>query len=259
MLIIGIGFFVTTWISSRRTSNLYTDEEAGSKDVSDAASKTYTSQSRFSSPRKAKDAALKVEETKAAEETTANDSKGPSDTSENLSGTVDLNKNNLLPDSLTPQAESQNGVTSKAYESAVTYASLKEPFQQLYDLRAQTLSITDELTEQMNIAGGGGKIDRYEYGKKLDERDAIQRRILSISKEIQEIVPDAIEIRETLRYRQPPPASQTIINYLVFIWPEKLEASLGKMPQDIESFFPDIKGIHISIPEDENFSWTKIR
>ncbi len=253
MLIIGIGFFVTTFLLSRRTSNLYTNKETESKDVSDAISKTYTSQSRFSSPRKAKDVTLEN-----AEETIANEIQDSSDTSGNSSDVVDSTQNEELTDSLTSQSESRNDDVSQAEKNAAKYATLKEPFQQLYDLRAQLFSIVDELTGQMNHAGAGGKIDMYEYDKKLDERNAIERQILAIAREASKIVPDAIEIRELSRIRLQT-STKTLISYAVIISREKLEASLGKMTAEIEPFFPEIGGIPLAIPEDENFSYYESR
>jgi hypothetical protein len=243
ILIISIGFFVITWISSHRISNIPTDKKTASKDAPNTAEKVYASQNRFSSPGKAKDVALKK-----SEEMTTNDSKEPSDISENSSSMVD---------SLTSQAESQKDKASQAEESAATYTRLKEPFQQLYNLKAQLFSIVDELTGQMNIAGTGGKIDAYEYGRKLDERTAIERQILAICKEVQKIVPDAIEVRELQRIHIPdnPLGGGDLISYAVIISPPKLEASIGQIPKDIEAFFPKIAGIPLLIPEDENFSY----
>jgi hypothetical protein len=252
ILIISIGFFVITWISSHRISNIPTDKKTASKDAPNTAEKVYASQNRFSSPGKAKDVALKK-----SEEMTTNDSKEPSDISENSSSMVDASQNDLLSDSLTSQAESQKDKASQAEESAATYTRLKEPFQQLYNLKAQLFSIVDELTGQMNIAGTGGKIDAYEYGRKLDERTAIERQILAICKEVQKIVPDAIEVRELQRIHIPdnPLGGGDLISYAVIISPPKLEASIGQIPKDIEAFFPKIAGIPLLIPEDENFSY----
>jgi len=116
MFIIGLGFFLTTWILSHRVSNLPTDEEIESKDASNVVGKTYVSQNRFSYSKKAKDFV-----SKKAEETKANDVQDSHDTSENSLGMVDSNQKEKLLDSLTSQAESQNDEVSKAKEKAAKY------------------------------------------------------------------------------------------------------------------------------------------
>ena len=252
MLIIGIGFFVTTFLLSHRTSALYTNKETEAKDVSDATSESYTSQSRFSSPRKAKDVALKE-----AEETVASDIQDSSDTSGNSSDVVDSTQNEESTDSLTSQSESQDDDASRALENAAKYAKLKEPFQQIQNLWAQSDSITNELMGLMSSAGAGGRDDADEYGKKLDERNAIDRQILAICREVQKIVPDVIQIREDSRmwsdvfnfYR---------LSYGVVIHRDKLEESLGKIPQDIDALLPK-KVMLLIMPEDENFSYYEAR
>jgi hypothetical protein len=191
MLIVGLGFFVTMWILSHRTN-----KRAESKDTSKAAAKVYSPQSRFSPPRKVKDvASKKIEITKSAEETIANDSRGLSDVSESSSVMADSSQDGKSSDSLTSQTGTQNDEVSQALENAAKCARLKESFLQIQNLCAQSESITDELTGLMSSAGTGKKIDGDEYGKKLDERNALDREVLAICREAQKIAPDAIQIK----------------------------------------------------------------
>ena len=127
------------------TSTLYSNKETEAKDISEMTSETYTSQSRLSSQRKTKDATLKE-----AEETVAGDIQDSSDTSGNSSDVVDSTQNEEPTNSLTSQSESQDDEELQALENAAKYAALKEPFQQIQNLWAQSESITDELTGLMS-------------------------------------------------------------------------------------------------------------
>ncbi|MBC8461905.1 MAG: hypothetical protein H8D67_28375 [Deltaproteobacteria bacterium] len=160
-----------------------------------------------------------------------------------------------MPDSLS-QSSSQDDDASQALENAAKYAALKEPFQQIQNLWAQSDSITNELTGLMSSAGTGRKIDGNEYAKKLDERNALDREILAIYREVQKNVPEAIQIKEASRdwndfY------NFYMLTYGVRTHRDKLEASLGKMPEEIEAVLQ--KFMFLSMPEDENFTYYEAR
>ena len=249
MLIIGIGFFITTFFSSRRVSSVITDKEIEPKNASNMIPKT-ASLSHFPSLGKAKNIPLKeVEGTKTTDIPKANDSKGSSDISESSSGTVDSSQKEELQESF---------ISQQAEESDATYTKLKEFFQQLCSLYAQSDSIASELGNMMDITETGGRIDVYEYSKKLDEKSAIDRQILTICKEVRKITPDAIEVEEAPRRISLKLLSGNLISYCITIKREKLEASLGKMPEDMEGFLP-MQSKFLLIPEDENFSYYEAR
>jgi uncharacterized membrane protein len=245
MLIIGVGFFLTTWILSQRVSVDSNDKEEVLN-----VTKTLNALNHSSTPKEKKDVPLK-------EKTQANDTQEMSKATDHSQGEEfqDEEIQGFL-DSLTSQAESQNDEVSKAKEKAAKYDALEEPLPQIQNLNSQYWSIVDELTEKMNYIGKTGRgIDMGEFTRKLDERDAIARQILAIAREASKIVPDAIEVRELFRDKLP--NIQTLVHYDIIISREKLKEALGEIPPGIEELFPG-KGnrpIGFALPEDENFSY----
>ena len=239
MLIIGLGFFVTSWIlSHRRISDVDTNEEI----VSDVP-KTLNVPGRISTPRREKEPVVK-------EETQTNDE------IQKISDAVDYNQDEEwleeFPDSLT---EEKNEDASQAEENTAMYAAVKEPFQQLHNLYTQLDSHEEkfeDVKETFRIVNG--RIVMDEIWEWMDERDTLRRQIAETAKEAQRIAPNAIEVIKKYIGNPGRFPGPNLIRYDINISRQKLETSWGKIPADIEPYFPS-EHRFVVVPEDENFSY----